>query len=58
MVCCYHSRLLRNTRNVFCHNAAGVLDVNDWSGFGISYPAWGVVMLVVATVGELLTRFR
>ncbi len=39
-------------------NTAGVLAVNNWGGFGISYPIWGVAMLVVATLIGLLTRFR
>jgi len=39
-------------------NAAGVLADNDWGGFGISYPVWGVIMLFVATAIGLLTRFR
>ncbi len=39
-------------------NTAGVLADRDWGGFGISYLAWGVVMLVVATGIGLLTRFR
>ena len=39
-------------------NTAGVLAVNDWGGFGISYPVWGVIMLVVATTVGLSARFR
>jgi hypothetical protein len=39
-------------------NAAGVLADSGWAGFGISYPVWGVIMLVVATAIGLLTRFR
>jgi len=39
-------------------NTAGVLADSDWGGFGIGYPVWGVVMLVVATLIGLLTRFR
>lgn len=39
-------------------NTAGVLADSDWGGFGISYPVWGVVMLVVAAAIGLLTRFR
>lgn len=39
-------------------NTAGVLADSGWGGFGISYPVWGVVMLVVATTIGLLTRFR
>ncbi len=39
-------------------NAAGVLAVNNWNGFGLSYAAWGVVMLGVAAPIGLVTRFR
>ncbi|WP_420595837.1 hypothetical protein [Deinococcus sp.] len=39
-------------------NASGVLAVGNWSAFGIAYPAWGVVMLVVAALIGLFTRFR
>ena len=39
-------------------NAAGVLAVDDWNGFGLSYAAWGVVMLGVAALIGLITRFR
>lgn len=39
-------------------NAAGVLAVRGWDGFGLSYPVWGVVMLVVAAAIGLTTRFR
>ncbi len=37
-------------------NAAGVLAVGGWDGL-LSYPAWGVVMLVVASAIGLVTRF-
>ena len=39
-------------------NAAGVLAVNSWNGFGLTYPIWGVLMLLVASAIGLLTRFR
>lgn len=39
-------------------NTASVLAINDWGGFGIGYPVWGVIMLIVATLIGLLTRFR
>ena len=39
-------------------NAAGVLADNGWNGFGLGYPAWGVIMLFVATLIGLITRFR
>lgn len=39
-------------------NTAGVLAVNDWDALGVAYPVWGVIMLVVATLIGLLTRFR
>ncbi len=39
-------------------NVAGVLAVNGWDGFGLSYPVWGVVMLLVAAAIALTTRFR
>ena len=39
-------------------NTAGVLAVNNWDGFGLSYTAWGVVMLLVASIIGLTARFR
>ncbi len=39
-------------------NVGGVLAVNGWDGFGISYPMWGVVMLLVGAALGLATRFR
>lgn len=39
-------------------NTAGVLADSGWGALGISYPVWGVVMLLVATGVGLLTRFR
>lgn len=39
-------------------NVAGVLAVNGWDGFGISYPVWGVVMLLVAAAIVVTTRLR
>ena len=39
-------------------NTAGVLAVNDWNALGVAYPVWGVIMLVVATLIGLITRFR
>jgi hypothetical protein len=38
-------------------NAAGVLAVQNWNGFGLSYPTWGLIMLVVASIVGLTTRF-
>lgn len=39
-------------------NASQVLYFYDWSGWGISEPAWAVVMLVVATVLGAVMRLR
>ena len=39
-------------------NIAAALELGGWDAFGISYPVWGAVMLVVATVIVLVTRFR
>jgi hypothetical protein len=39
-------------------NTAGVLAVNNWGALGVAYPVWGVIMLVVATLIGLITRFR
>ena len=39
-------------------NVAGVLAVNGWDGFGVPYPVWGVVMLLVAAAIVLTTRLR
>ena len=39
-------------------NVGVVLAVNGWDGFGISYPVWGALMLVVAAVIMVITRFR
>ena len=39
-------------------NVGGVLAVNGWDGFGIPYPVWGVLMLLVAAAIVLTTRFR
>lgn len=39
-------------------NVAGVLAVSGWDGFGLPYPVWGVVMLLVAAAIVLTTRFR
>lgn len=39
-------------------NTSGVLAVNDWNALGVAYPVWGVIMLFIATVIGLLTRFR
>ena len=39
-------------------NVGAVLAISGWNGFGISYPVWGVVMLLVAAAIVLTTRFR
>ena len=39
-------------------NAAGVLAVDNWNGFGVPYAPWGVLMLFIATTIGLLARFR
>ena len=37
-------------------NAAGTLEVTGWGAFGLSYPVWAVIMLLIATVVGLATR--
>lgn len=38
-------------------NVAGVLAVGGWDGFGVPYPVWGALMLLVAAAIVLTTRF-